>query len=195
VSIIKQTSTQLVIQQTPVGLLRGVGLSFIISGLISFVGLATVLAVFALLSGVISGREFFIVGRQTLSNDGMLITLSSIFIILFLSALAYVGLNTNLFTPAATCTFDGTTGFVMIEQQKWIGLSRLSKFSFREIAGIGVKAASRYDDSDSHRIFLVLRSTQRQVPIVRYTTSREAQRVSQTIAAFMGVSYYGLVKE
>lgn len=191
-SIIKQTSTRLVLQQTPVGLLRGVGLSFIVSGLSSFVGLAAILAVFAVLSGVISGREFFIVGRQTLSNDGMLITLSSIFIILFLSVLAYAGLNTDLFTPTITCTFDGTTGFVIVEQQKWIGLSRIIKYSFSEISGIGVESASRYDSSDNHDIFLVLRSTQRRVPIIRYATSREAQRVSQTIAAFVGVRYYGL---
>lgn len=192
VSIIKQTSTQLVLQQKQVGLLRGIGLSFVIAGLGGFVGLTVLLAIFALLSGVISGEEFFIFGRQTLSNDGMLVTLSSIFIILFLSLFAYIGLNTTLLTPSSTCTFDGTTGFAIVEQQRLIGLSRIVKYSFSEIAGVGVEVSSRYDVGDSHDIFLMLRSNQRRVPIISYATSREAQRVSQTIAAFVGASYYGL---
>lgn len=181
------------VEQKQIGLLRGVGLSFLVSGLGGFVGLAAVLTVLAKLSGILTGREFFIFGRQMLSNGGMLVTLGSVFIILFLSLLVYIGPKIALFTPAVTCTFDATIGFLIIEQQRFIRLSRITKYAFTEIAGIGVEAASGYDFGDNHDIFLVLRSSQKRVPILRYSSSREAQRVSQSIAAFINVTYYGLV--
>lgn len=154
--------------------------------------------VFAQLAGVMTGKEFFIVGRQTVSNTGMIVTLSSIFIILFLSLLAYMGPKIALLTPPVTCTFDGTTGFLIIEQQRLIGVSRIIKYSFTEIAGVGVEASVGYDLGDTHDIFLVLRSprqsTHRRVSIIRYPTAKEAQRVSQAIAAFVNTHYYGLVE-
>lgn len=146
------------------------------------------------LSGILTGKEFFIFGRQMLSNGGMLVTLGIVFIILFLSLFVYLGPKTALLTPAVTCTFDGTTGFLIVEQQRIIGISRIVKYAFSEIAGIGVEAAVGYDFGDIHDIFLVLRSTPQRVPILRYPTAREAQRVSQSIAAFVNISYYGLFR-